>query len=93
MHVKYKALDLIEKYNLDSKHKIVIPKRDFGQHFFNGQYFFTAHYFLDSGEKKRIGFHQRGEDFFEFNTKEHKILNVDEAIKSLEKQLSEIPLK
>ncbi|MBI2004227.1 hypothetical protein HYS72_02065 [Candidatus Pacearchaeota archaeon] len=76
MHVKYKALDLIEKYNLSGKRRIVIPRNDFGELFFNGQYFFIAHYFLDSGKRKIIGFKQRGEDFFEYNSKERKRLNV-----------------
>ena len=88
MHVKNKALELIEKYNLNEKHYKVIPMKDF----FNGQFFFLADYYLDSRKKKTIGFKQRGEDFFEYYGKGN-LLNVDGAIKSLERQLSEIPLK
>jgi len=88
MHVKNKALELIEDYNLNEKHYKIIPRKDF----FDGQYFFLADYSLSSEEKKTIGFKQRGEDFFEYYGKGN-LLNVDEAIKSLERQLSEIPLK
>ena len=95
MHVKTKALELIENYNLNGKHYKVIPRKEFGEDFFDGQYFFLADYHLDSEnrfQKKTIGFKQRGEDFFEYYGKGN-LLNVDGAIKSLERQLSEIPLK
>ena len=92
MHVKNKALELIENYNLNEKHYKVIPKKEFGENFYDGQFFFLADYYLDPIKKKTIGFKQRGEDFFEYYGKGN-LLNVDEAIKSLERQLSEIPLK
>ena len=95
MHVKNKALELIEIYNLNEKHYKIIPRKDFGEIFYDGQYFFLADYYLDPEnrfQKKTIGFKQRGEDFFEYYS-DGNLLNVDGAIKSLEKQLSKIPLK
>lgn len=95
MHVKNKALELIEDYNLNEKHYKIIPRKNFGEFFFNGQAFFLADYYLDPEkrfQKKTIGFKQRGEDFFEYYGKGN-LLNVDGAIKSLERQLAEIPLK
>ena len=33
MHVKNKALELIENYNLNEKHYEVIPRKEFGENF------------------------------------------------------------
>src|SRR3990167_9358678 len=85
MHVKTKALELIENYNLNGKHYKVIPRKEFGEDFFDGQYFFLADYHLDSEnrfQKKTIGFKQRGEDFFEYYGKNNFLLFYLENIKN-----------
>ncbi len=92
MHVKDKFLELIENYNSYKNHYKIILEKNFGKSFLNITCEYHAYYESNSGKKKIIGFHQSQENFFAYG-KGEITLNVDGAIKSLEKQLSEIPLE
>ncbi|MDP2672469.1 MAG: hypothetical protein Q8O84_01510 [Nanoarchaeota archaeon] len=92
MHVTDKALELIEEYNSHENHYKIILEKNFGKPFLNRTRKYHAYYELNSGKKEMIGFHQSQESFFAYG-KGKITLNVDGAIKSLEKQLSEIPLR
>lgn len=85
MHVKEKVSDLVRNYN-KTHHRKIKPEKGFGKPFLQDTARYILTYELDSGEKMKFGFKQRGE-YFAMYGEGHETLNVDEAIENLEKQL------